>query len=71
MGNSPRKLFTNYRELVTPEAAQGWFTIPRMGADNILLFDLAAGKDGKSEEDREGRKSNRQPKKAKAVRKAG
>ncbi len=71
MGNSPRKLFTNYRELVTPEAAQGWFTIPRMGADNILLFDLAAGRDGKSQEAREGRKSNRQPKKAKAVRKAG
>lgn len=27
MGNSPRKLFTNYRELVTPEAAAEWFNI--------------------------------------------
>jgi len=27
MGNSPRKLFENYRELVTPEDAEEWFDI--------------------------------------------
>jgi integrase len=27
MGNSPRKLFQNYRELVTPEAATAWFNV--------------------------------------------
>ncbi|MCK9587956.1 MAG: tyrosine-type recombinase/integrase [Terrimicrobiaceae bacterium] len=27
MGNSPRKLFENYRELVTPEDAEAWFSI--------------------------------------------
>jgi hypothetical protein len=29
MGNSPRKLFENYRELVTPSQAKKWFnTVP-------------------------------------------
>ncbi len=29
MGNSPRKLFENYRQLVTPAAAEKWFaTLP-------------------------------------------
>ncbi len=27
MGNSPRKLFENYRQLVTPAAATKWFAI--------------------------------------------
>ena len=27
MGNSPRKLFENYRELVTPEEAKAWFSM--------------------------------------------
>ena len=27
MGNSPRKLFANYRELVTEEDAQDWFDV--------------------------------------------
>ena len=37
MGNSPRKLFENYRELVTPEDAEEWFGIMpgfRKKADN-------------------------------------
>ena len=28
MGNSPRKLFQHYRELVTASAASVWFNIP-------------------------------------------
>lgn len=27
MGNSPRKLFSNYRELVTEDAAREWFSV--------------------------------------------
>jgi hypothetical protein len=26
-GNSPEVIFGHYRELVTPEAAQGWFNV--------------------------------------------
>jgi hypothetical protein len=74
MGNSPRKLFTNYRELVTPEQAQGWFTVPRAGMDNVLLFDPAAEAEV-TKAARKSTKSKRAPKQApkgaKAMKKAG
>lgn len=39
MGNSPRKLFQNYRELVTKEDAKKWFSIvSKKGADNIIDY---------------------------------
>jgi hypothetical protein len=43
MGNSPRKLFTNYRELVTPEDAAAWFAVaPEPLANVVALSDAAA-----------------------------
>jgi hypothetical protein len=32
MGSSPRKLFTNYRELVTEEEGEAWFSITPNGS---------------------------------------
>jgi integrase len=39
MGNSPRKLFTNYRELVTEEEAAAWFGIkPSSESGKVISF---------------------------------
>ncbi len=36
MGNSPRKLFQNYRELVTAADARRWFAVMPKGGDKII-----------------------------------
>jgi integrase len=42
-GNSPKILFTNYRELVTPEDAAAWFAVaPEPLANVVALSDAAA-----------------------------
>ena len=39
MGNSPRKLFTNYRELVTEEEATAWFNVmPTTASGKVVSF---------------------------------
>jgi integrase len=39
MGNSPRKLFTNYRELVTEEEGKAWFSITPNGShEKVVSF---------------------------------
>jgi integrase len=43
MGNSPRKLFSNYRELVTEAEAEKWFAVrPAAGSTNIIPMSAAA-----------------------------
>jgi integrase len=42
MGNSPRKLFTNYRELVTRVQAQEWFAVTLPQAENITQMEAVA-----------------------------
>lgn len=42
MGNSPRKLFTNYRELVTAAQARAWFSVVRGGMENVVAFEEGA-----------------------------
>jgi integrase len=42
MGNSPRKLDTNYRELVTPKEAAEWFSVTLPNAKNITPMEAAA-----------------------------
>lgn len=43
MGNSPRKLFQNYRELVTPKDARQWFGVrPKKRPSNIIHISTAA-----------------------------
>jgi integrase len=42
MGNSPRKLFTNYRELVTAEDAALWFSVrPQQDGEKVVAFAAA------------------------------
>lgn len=42
MGNSPRKLFTNYRELVTAEDAALWFSVrPQQDGGKVVAFAAA------------------------------
>lgn len=42
MGNSPRKLFTNYRELVSPEDAVKWFAVrPARRPRNVVDYKAA------------------------------
>ncbi len=41
MGNSPRKLFTNYIELATPEEAQEWFSVMPTAPGNLVAFTAA------------------------------
>ena len=36
MGNSPKKLFTNYRELATPAQAERWFSVMPASEGKIL-----------------------------------
>ncbi|MEI8285488.1 MAG: hypothetical protein WCG52_10920, partial [bacterium] len=39
MGNSPRKLFTNYRELVTEDEGKSWFSItPKVSSEKVVSF---------------------------------
>jgi integrase len=39
MGNSPRKLFTNYRELVTEDEGKAWFDItPDASSEKVVSF---------------------------------
>jgi integrase len=39
MGNSPRKLFTNYRELVTEDEGKAWFEItPDASSEKVVSF---------------------------------
>jgi integrase len=42
MGNSPRKLFTNYRELVTEEDAAAWFAVTPSSLDAEKVVSFAA-----------------------------
>ncbi len=43
MGNSPRKLFANYRELVTEAEAAAWFAVMPPGApENVISIGVAA-----------------------------
>lgn len=42
MGNSPRKLFTNYRELVAAEEAAQWFSVrPQQDGEKVVAFAAA------------------------------
>jgi integrase len=41
MGNSPRKLFTNYRELVTAADAAAWFAVSPEPAGNVIQLKVA------------------------------
>lgn len=41
MGNSPQKLFTNYRQLVTAEDGVKWFTIAPQTPDNVVPMPIA------------------------------
>jgi hypothetical protein len=36
MGTYPRKLFANYRDLVTEDDARAWFSILRTGAGSVI-----------------------------------
>jgi hypothetical protein len=36
MGNSPRKLFQNYRELATKKQAEQWFSVMPAGSEKIV-----------------------------------
>ena len=42
MGNSPRKLFENYRELVTPAEAKKWFAVMPAKGGKVIDFEAAA-----------------------------
>ena len=42
MGNSPRKLFTNYRELVTEEEAAAWFNVRSNASTSEKVVSFAA-----------------------------
>jgi integrase len=42
MGNSPRKLFENYRELVTPAEAKKWFAVAPAKGGKVIDFEAAA-----------------------------
>ena len=42
MGNSPRKLFQNYRELVTEAESTSWFAVLPSGApENVISIGAA------------------------------
>jgi integrase len=38
MGNSPRKFFTNYRQLATPAQAERWFSVMPAGEGKVLAL---------------------------------
>jgi hypothetical protein len=38
MGNSPRKLFTNYRQLATSAQAERWFSVVPVSDEKITKF---------------------------------
>jgi hypothetical protein len=41
MGNSPRKLFTNYRQLATPAQAEKWFSVMPTQDGKLVAFAAA------------------------------
>jgi integrase len=41
MGNSPKKLFQNYRELVTPAQAKLWFSVQPAQHENVVAISAA------------------------------
>jgi hypothetical protein len=38
MGNSPKKLFTNYRELATKTQAEKWFSVMPASSQKVVAF---------------------------------
>ena len=40
-GNSPQKLFANYRELVTEKDAKAWFSIEPQTSENVIAMNVA------------------------------
>lgn len=38
-GNSPNVIFSNYRELVTPDDAKAWFNVMLSAPDNVVTLE--------------------------------